>query len=105
MQGAGHGGLEDPGRDLGQRGLRPRQQCRDHDRQCRAERRPQHHARRKADLQHVTGIANVENKTGRVQGFFVPNSAEAGKNEAGKNEAGKNTPAKPAAGRAPTPTN
>jgi lipopolysaccharide export system protein LptA len=50
----------------------------------------------------VTGIANVENKTGRVQGFFVPNSTEAG-----KNEAGKNTPAKPAAGgaRPATPTN
>jgi lipopolysaccharide export system protein LptA len=50
----------------------------------------------------VTGIANVENKTGRVQGFFVPNS-----NEAGKNDAGKTTPAKPAAGgaRPATPTN
>ena len=41
----------------------------------------------------VTGIANVEtNKGGRVQGFFVPNAAEAGKPGA--------TPAKPA-----TPTN
>lgn len=44
----------------------------------------------------VTGIANVEtNKGGRVQGFFVPNSTEAG----AKPAAGA-TPAKPA-----TPTN
>ncbi|HEV7261233.1 MAG TPA: LptA/OstA family protein [Bosea sp. (in: a-proteobacteria)] len=44
----------------------------------------------------VTGVANVEtNKGGRVQGFFVPNSTEAG----AKPAAGA-TPAKPA-----TPTN
>ncbi|MCO5091627.1 LptA/OstA family protein [Bosea sp. (in: a-proteobacteria)] len=48
----------------------------------------------------VTGVANVENKGGRVQGFFVPNSGEAGKADAGKNEAGK-----PGARPAPKPTN
>jgi lipopolysaccharide export system protein LptA len=53
----------------------------------------------------VTGVANVEtNKGGRVQGFFVPNSAEAGKPgatpAAGAKPAAGATPAKPA-----TPTN
>lgn len=38
-----------------------------------------------------TGVANIENNKGRVQGFFVPNSGEAGK------DAGKNTPPKPGA--------
>ncbi len=43
----------------------------------------------------VTGVANVENRTGRVQGFFVPNSSEASK-----------PGAKPAAGAKPaSPTN
>ncbi|PTM39312.1 LptA/OstA family protein [Bosea sp. 124] len=47
----------------------------------------------------VTGIANVEtNKGGRVQGFFVPNSADA--NKPGAKPAAGATPAKPA-----TPTN
>lgn len=48
----------------------------------------------------VTGIANVEtNKGGRVQGFFVPNSTEAGKTDA-------KTGTKPATGAKPaTPTN
>lgn len=32
----------------------------------------------------ITGVANVENKGGRVQGFFVPNSGDANKAEAGK---------------------
>jgi lipopolysaccharide export system protein LptA len=32
----------------------------------------------------TTGVANVENKGGRVQGFFVPNSTEANKTDAGK---------------------
>jgi lipopolysaccharide export system protein LptA len=43
----------------------------------------------------ATGVANVENKGGRVQGFFVPNATEAGKNDA----------AKPGAKPAPRPTN
>ncbi|KQU54481.1 hypothetical protein ASG72_02255 [Bosea sp. Leaf344] len=38
----------------------------------------------------VTGVANVENNKGRVQGFFVPNSGDANKPAAG-------TPARPAA--------
>jgi len=45
----------------------------------------------------VTGIANVETtKGGRVQGFFVPNAADANKADAGK------PGAKPAAGAKPT---
>ncbi|AMJ63125.1 LptA/OstA family protein [Bosea sp. PAMC 26642] len=48
----------------------------------------------------VTGVANVENNKGRVQGFFVPNSNEAAK---------PGTPAAPArpgaAGAKPAPTN
>lgn len=47
----------------------------------------------------VTGIANVEtNKGGRVQGFFVPNAADA--NKPGAKPAAGAPPAKPA-----TPTN
>lgn len=47
----------------------------------------------------VTGIANVENNKGRVQGLFVPNSAESGKTDA-------KSGTKPAAGAKPvTPTN
>ena len=47
----------------------------------------------------VTGIANVQSPPGvRVQGFFVPNSAEAGKASPGA--AGSTKPAKPG-----TPTN
>lgn len=38
----------------------------------------------------VTGVANVENNKGRVQGFFVPNSGDANKPAAG-------TPGRPAA--------
>ncbi|MEZ2407825.1 lipopolysaccharide export system protein LptA [Bosea sp. OAE752] len=46
----------------------------------------------------VTGVANVEtNKGGRVQGFFVPNSADANKTDAAK------PGAKPAAGAAAKP--
>lgn len=52
----------------------------------------------------VTGVANVETtKGGRVQGYFVPNSAEAGKTEAGKTEAGKPDAGKPAAGKPARP--
>lgn len=49
----------------------------------------------------VTGIANVETgRGGRVQGFFVPNAADANKNDAktGRPAAGAN----PAAGSKPT---
>lgn len=47
-----------------------------------------------------TGVANVENKKGRVQGFFVPNSTEAAKDGAKPNAP------KPAGGRpAASPTN
>jgi lipopolysaccharide export system protein LptA len=47
----------------------------------------------------VTGVANVEARPGiRVQGFFVPNSGEAGKpGEAGKAAPGAKPAAKPAA--------
>jgi lipopolysaccharide export system protein LptA len=49
----------------------------------------------------VTGVANVENNKGRVQGFFVPNSAEAAK------PGPPATPARPGAAPARTtpPTN
>ncbi len=43
----------------------------------------------------TTGVANVENRGGRVQGFFVPNAADANKTDA----------AKPGAKPAPKPTN
>lgn len=48
----------------------------------------------------VTGVANVENNKGRVQGFFVPNSGDASKTTPG----GAAAPARPAA-RPATPTN
>jgi lipopolysaccharide export system protein LptA len=41
----------------------------------------------------TTGVANVENRGGRVQGFFVPNSADANKTDAAKPGA---KPAQPA---------
>jgi lipopolysaccharide export system protein LptA len=44
----------------------------------------------------VTGVANVENNKGRVQGFFVPNSDEAAKPA---------TPGAPAPARRTPPTN
>lgn len=47
-----------------------------------------------------TGVANVENRNGRVQGFFVPNSQESAKPGA----APKPAPAKPSPAR-PAPTN
>lgn len=46
----------------------------------------------------ATGVANVENRGGRVQGFFVPNAGDANKPDAGKPGA---KPAQPA----PKPTN
>ncbi len=46
----------------------------------------------------TTGVANVENRGGRVQGFFVPNAGDANKPDAAKPGA---KPAQPA----PKPTN
>lgn len=43
----------------------------------------------------VTGVANVENRTGRVQGFFVPNAGDA-------NKADAKTGTKPPAGKPAT---
>ena len=44
-----------------------------------------------------TGVANVENRNGRVQGFFVPNSQESAKpGAAPKPAAAKPSPARPA---------